>query len=125
LKYDMAESHDLGKLGEDLAAEYLKKEGYRIIKRNWTFGRHEVDIIAENKDFLVFAEVKTRTEELLIPVGDIVNREKQRSIILCAEKYISWNNISRESRFDVIIVIVSEGVNKIEHIPDAFYPTLR
>jgi putative endonuclease len=121
----MAESHDLGKMGEDLAAEYLKKAGFRILKRNWKFGRHEVDIIAENKDFLVFAEVKTRTEEILVPVGDIVNRDKQKSIILCADKYISWYNIGKESRFDVIMVIVSDGGHKIDHIEDAFYPTLR
>lgn len=121
----MAESHDLGKKGEDLAVEHLKKSGYNILKRNWKFGRNEVDIIAENKDFVVFAEVKTRTEELLIPVGDIVNREKQRSIILCAEKYINWYNISKESRFDVIVVIVSDSEQKIDHIQDAFYPTLR
>jgi len=121
----MAESHDLGKKGEDLAAEHLKKAGYRILKRNWKFGRHEVDIIAENKDFVVFAEVKTRTEDLLIPVGDIVNREKQKSIIFCADKYITWYNINKESRFDVIVVIVSDNAHKIDHIVDAFYPTLR
>jgi putative endonuclease len=121
----MAESHDLGKKGEDLAAEYLKNKGYRILKRNWTTGKNEVDIIAETKEFIVFAEVKTRTEELLVPVGDIVNREKQRSMIFCAEKYINWFNIAKESRFDVIVVIVSGDKHTIDHIEDAFYPTLK
>lgn len=121
----MAESHDLGKRGEDLAAEHLKKSGYRILQRNWKFGRNEVDIIAENNKFLVFAEVKTRTDELLVGVADIVNREKQRSIILCADRYINWYNITKESRFDVIIVIFSGNTHRIDHIEDAFYPTLR
>jgi putative endonuclease len=121
----MAEFHDLGKKGEEIAAGYLKKAGYNILKKNWKFGRHEVDIIAENKDFLVFAEVKTRSEELLLPVGDIVNREKQRSIILCAEKFVEWNNVSKESRFDIILIIITEEGEKIDHIEDAFYPTLR
>lgn len=121
----MADFHELGKKGEQMAADYLKESGYKILKRNWKFGRHEVDIIAENKDFIVFAEVKTRTEELLLTVGEIVNRDKQRSIILCAEKYIEWYNVSKESRFDIITVIISEAGNKTDHIEDAFYPTLR
>jgi len=121
----MAESHDLGKAGEDQAAEHLKKSGYRILKRNWTSGKNEIDIIAENKDFIVFVEVKTRTESLLIPVGDIVSREKQKSIIQCADKYIKWYNVPKECRFDVIIVIKTGDNYKIDHIEDAFYPTLR
>jgi putative endonuclease len=121
----MAEFHDLGKKGEEIAAGHLKSSGYRILKRNWKYGRHEVDIIAESRDLIVFVEVKTRTDELLLPVGDIVNRDKQRSIVLCDEKYIQWNNVSKESRFDIIVVIVSEEGNKIDHIEDAFYPTLR
>jgi len=121
----MAESHDLGKMGEDLAAEHLKKAGYKIVKRNWKTGKNEIDIIAENKDYIVFVEVKTRTEELLLPVGEIVNREKQRSMIFCADNYIKWNYVSKECRFDVIVIIVSDGSNKIDHIEDAFYPTLR
>jgi putative endonuclease len=121
----MAESHDLGKLGEDLAVEHLKKAGYKILKRNWKFGKHEVDIIAENNNFIIFAEVKTRTDELLVQVSDIVNHDKQRSIILCADKYINWYNITKECRFDVIIVIIAGNSRKIDHIEDAFYPTLR
>jgi putative endonuclease len=121
----MAESHDLGRKGEDLAVDHLKKSRYRILKRNWTSGRHEVDIIAENKDYIVFVEVKTRTEDLLVPAGDLVNREKQKSIIFCADKYINWYNVSKECRFDVIIVIITGDSHKIEHIEDAFYPTLK
>ncbi|MBN2632227.1 MAG: YraN family protein [Bacteroidales bacterium] len=115
----------MGKKGEQMAAGHLQESGYKILKRNWKYGRHEVDIIAENKDFIVFAEVKTRTEELLLPVGEIVNRDKQKSIILCAEKYIEWFKVSKESRFDIITVIISGEESKIDHIEDAFYPTLR
>ena len=56
----MAESHDLGRHGEDKAAAHLEKAGYKILKRNWKAGKLEVDIIAENKDYTVFVEVKTR-----------------------------------------------------------------
>jgi len=57
----MADIFDLGKKGEDLAADYLRKKGYRILKRNWRSGRNEVDIIADNNEYIVFVEVKTRS----------------------------------------------------------------
>jgi len=121
----MAESHNLGKKGEDLAVEHLKKNGYTILRRNWKAGRLEIDIIAENKDFIVFVEVKTRTEDFMEKPQDAINREKQRSMILAADNYIRWNSIDKESRFDVIIVIKKGEEFQIGHIEDAFYPTLR
>jgi putative endonuclease len=121
----MAESHDLGQKGEAWAAKHLENAGYKIVKRNWTAGRHEVDIIAENKDFIVFVEVKTRSEDFHVDPRDAVNREKQRSLIFCADKYIQWYNVSKECRFDVITVIKTGDSHHIEHIEDAFYPTLR
>jgi putative endonuclease len=121
----MAESHTLGQKGEDLATEYLKKSGFKILFRNWKWGKHEIDLIAENKDLIVFAEVKTRTDELRIPVSDIVTREKQKSIIRAAEGYIKKYNIDKDSRFDVITIIKKSEDFEIDHIEDAFYPTLR
>ncbi|OFY57482.1 MAG: hypothetical protein A2V50_08670 [Bacteroidetes bacterium RBG_19FT_COMBO_42_10] len=121
----MSESHNLGKKGEDAAAEYLKKSGYRILKRNWKAGKHEIDIISENRDFIVFVEVKTRSEDFQEDPRSAINREKQRSVILAADNYIRWNKIDKESRFDVIIVIMKDDLPQIDHIEDAFYPTLR
>jgi putative endonuclease len=121
----MAESHSLGIKGEDIAADHLKEKGYRILHRNWKSGRLELDIVAENKDFIVFAEVKTRSDDHLIHPRNAVTREKQKSMIYAAEGYIKRYNINKESRFD-IITIISEGQSaRIEHIEDAFYPTLR
>jgi putative endonuclease len=120
----MAESHDLGKRGEEAAAEHLKKSGYRILRRNWKTGKLEIDIIAENRDFIIFAEVKTRSEDFKEDPRSAINREKQKSIIFAADNYIKWNNIDKESRFDVIIVIMKDDTPKIDHIEGAFYPTL-
>lgn len=120
----MAESHDLGKRGEEAAAEHLKKTGYRILRRNWKTGKLEIDIIAENRDFIIFAEVKTRSEDFKEDPRSAINREKQKSIIFAADNYIKWNNIDKESRFDVIIVIMKDDTPKIDHIEGAFYPTL-
>lgn len=121
----MAESHDLGKKGEDLAVDHLRKSGYNIVRRNWTSGRNEIDIIAENSDYIVFVEVKTRSENFHVDPREAVNREKQKSMIFCADNYIKRYDVKKECRFDVITVIMSEDSYKIDHIEYAFYPSLR
>ncbi len=121
----MSESHKLGQKGEDLAAEYLKKASFKILFRNWKWGKHEIDIIAENKDFIIFTEVKTRKEDYQMHPVTAVTREKQKSIILAAEGYIRKFNIDKESRFDIITVIKKSEDFEIDHIETAFYPTLR
>jgi putative endonuclease len=121
----MADSHILGKKGEDLAAEHLKKSGFRILFRNWKWGKHEIDIIAENKDMIVFVEVKTRSEDYQMDPASAVTREKQKSIIYAADGYLQKFNVNKESRFDVITVIKTVDSYQIDHIEDAFYPTLR
>jgi len=121
----MAESHNLGIKGEDLAAEFLKKAGYRILNRNWRAGKLEIDIIAENNDFIVFAEVKTRSEDFQMHPLTALTKDKQRSLIYAADAYIKRNNVNKEGRFDVISVIKTGETYSIEHIEDAFYPTLK
>jgi putative endonuclease len=121
----MAESHDLGQKGEDLAAEHLKSAGYKILFRNWKWGKHEIDIIASNKEYVVFAEVKTRAGDYQMHPVTAVTREKQKSIIMAADGYIKRFGIDKDSRFDVITVISKDESFEIDHIEDAFYPTLR
>jgi len=121
----MAESHDLGQKGEDLAAEYLTKAGYKILFRNWKWGKYEIDIIAENKDFIIYIEVKTRTDDYQMHPVTAITKEKQKSIIWAAEGYIRRYKIDKESRFDVVTIIRRNEDFVIEHIEDAFYPTLR
>jgi len=121
----MSESHDLGKKGEELAVDHLKKAGFRILFRNWKWGRHEIDIIAENKNTVVFAEVKTRTDDFQMHPVTAVTKEKQKSIIQAADGYIRKFNIDKDSRFDIITLIKKGEQFEIDHIEDAFYPTLR
>jgi putative endonuclease len=122
----MAESHNLGKKGEDLAADHLIKAGYKILFRNWKWGKHEIDLIAENKDFIVFAEVKTRTDDFQMHPLTAMTREKQKSIIYAADGYLQkFNTSNKEGRFDVITIIKSGESFQIDHIEGAFYPTLR
>jgi len=121
----MAESHDLGKRGEDLAVDYLEKAGYKILRRNWKSGKLELDIIAESSDFIVFVEVKTRSEDFQMHPVAAITREKQKSMIYAADTYIQRYYVDKESRFDIITVIVKGKSHQIDHIENAFYPTLR
>jgi len=122
----MSESQTLGQTGEEKAVLYLKESGYNIRHRNWRSGKKELDIVAENKDFVVFVEVKTRTEGFLEKLSEAVSREKQRLMIFSADAYIKKYDITKESRFDIITVIAKGKSFEIEqHIEDAFYPTLR
>ena len=121
----MAESHLLGKKGEDLAAEYLINAGFRIAFRNWKWGKHEIDIIAEKDDLIIFVEVKTRTDDVQMHPITAVTRDKQKSIVRAADGYIQTRYIDKESRFDVITIIKNGESFTIDHIDGAFYPTLR
>jgi len=121
----MSESQSLGQKGEACAVEYLLKKGYKIRHRNWISGKKELDIVAETSDYIVFVEVKTRTDDPRADPRTAVNREKQKSIIYAADWYIRKFSLDKESRFDVIIIIAKGEGFEIEHIEGAFYPTLR
>jgi len=122
----MSDSSALGLQGESLAAAHLQEKGYKIRHRNWTTGKLEVDIIAENNDYVVFAEVKTRTEGYFGNISDLVPTDKQKLLVRAADSYIRIYDINKESRFDVIIIVASgQSIEIKEHIEDAFYPTLR
>ncbi len=121
----MAESHELGQSGEQKAKALLISKGYKILHTNWRSGKPEIDIIAENKEYIVFVEVKTRTsDEVLLPSRAVTN-SKQKSIIFAAETYLKRFNISKESRFDIISIVDNGITETIEHLEYAFYPTLR
>jgi putative endonuclease len=120
----MAEFHELGERGEDLAAAYLQKNGYIILETNWRKGSLEVDIIAQKDDILVIAEVKTRSTNYFGEPEEFVTKAKQRNLIRAANLYIQFNNMDTETRFDIISVLKKGDQHQIHHIEDAFYPTL-
>lgn len=121
----MAEHNELGKMGEELALEYLRKKGYVILARNWRAGRNEIDIVARDKDTLVIVEVKSRRSNIFAEPEYAVNMDKQRALIRAANSYIFRNNIQDETRFDIIAIILQDDQPRINHLVDAFYPTLR
>jgi putative endonuclease len=121
----MADHNELGKQGEALAVKYLQKQGYEILETNWRAGRFEIDIIAGIGDFLVIVEVKARQSNVVVEPEFSVTRQKQKSLITAANIYIRWKNIIRETRFDIISIIINPEETSIKHITNAFYPTLR
>ena len=120
----MSDRHSLGPQGEELAAGYLVRQGFRIRHRNWRSGRSEVDIIAENEQYIVFVEVKSRSADFAVHPAEAVSVPKQRTIINAASNYIDTYGIFKEARFDIITVITSGQNHEIDHIENAYYPTM-
>ncbi|MFO7851388.1 MAG: YraN family protein [Bacteroidota bacterium] len=120
----MIKSHSLGKNGEQLALKYLEDNGYRIIEKNWLTGKKEIDIIAEDDEFIIFIEVKTRMADFQLHPRNAVSVPKQRNIIYAAQTYIQRKEIEKEARFDIISIVIDGPKHELEHIKDAFYPTL-
>ena len=99
----------LGKLGEDTAAAYLEAYGYRILHRNLHIGHAEIDLIAENDAFVVFAEVKTRRQMPGHPSpfgtpAEAVDAKKQTMLVRAAEAYLAEHAPDKFFRIDVIEV---------------------
>lgn len=120
----MSDKAALGPRGEDMAAGYLSRKGYVIRNRNWRSGRTEIDIIAENSKYIVFVEVKTRSSDYSVHPSEAVNVPKQRTIINAASNYINRYEITKEARFDIITLISSEAGYNLDHIENAYYPTM-
>lgn len=108
-----------GRQGESLAIEYIKKLGYKIVEKNWHYSRNaEIDIIAEDKDTLVFIEVKTRTNLNYGHPFEAIDKTKLDKIQTAILGYLS--NLTKKykaTRIDGIAII---GLNnpKIEHLKD-------
>jgi putative endonuclease len=120
----MAEHNELGKKGEEIAVRYLLDKGYKIITINWRFGKDEIDIIASFSSFLVIAEVKTRKSDVFEEPEEAVTVQKQKFLVRAADAYVQMKNIEEEVRFDIITVIIKGKIWEINHIEDAFYPTI-
>ena len=115
--------NETGKLGEDYAAGLLLEKGYRILERNYHSRFGEIDIIAQNSEYLVFAEVKTREEHFSVSPLESVTAAKQKKLWKTALLYLQSHPTPLQPRFDVIgIVTEGEGftVKSAEHIQNAF-----
>ncbi len=119
----MAQHNLLGTKGEMLASRYLLDKGYAIRHCNWCSGHKELDIVAQERDTIVFVEVKSRASELYGNAADAVTQTKIDLLISAAQAYLQRYELDLKYRFDIITVIGSCDPYRIEHIEDAFYAT--
>jgi putative endonuclease len=117
----MASHNDLGKLGEELAVDFLEKNGYEILETNWVFGKAEIDIIAQKNGILAVVEVKTRSSiEFGLP-QDFVKPKKIKLLLKAVDEYVVQNDLDVEVRFDIIAIHKESKNFNIEHFEEAFY----
>ena len=122
-------TNPIGIIGESEAAKMLEAKGFRITERNWRLGHLEVDLIAENSQEIVFAEVKARTSAY----GDrmpeeYVDENKKRRMTAAANAYVKYRKSEKNIRFDIIGIMVDPVTNEITrrtHLENAFHPSIR
>jgi len=118
----MAEHNLLGDRGEELAKSYLENLSYKIIATNWRERKFEIDIIAIDKNEIVFVEVKTRSTAYFGAPEEAVTPKKQQHLINGADCYVQKNEIDLECRFDVVAIVLNSNQEEIKHIKAAFSP---
>ncbi len=112
---------EIGDKGEAFAAEYYKKLGFNITERNFTCRGGEIDIIAENDEYIVFTEVKTRSDKALAAPHEAVDENKIRRITFAAMKYLELFGTEKRPQFDIFEVLEHDGrIYKFRRIENAF-----
>lgn len=120
----MAAHNNLGKDGEQQAVKYLQENNYTILECNWRYNKHEIDIIAKNREYIVFIEVKTRKSNKWGDPEEAVSDKQMRRIIEAADFYLIDNDIETPARFDIISIMQDKDQPRLKHIEDAFRPSL-
>ena len=120
----MGRNNLAGAWGEAQAAQYLRKKHYQIVAAGFRSRFGEIDLIVQNKQYLVFVEVKLRKTDRFAKAFEYVDRQKQDRIRMTASIYLDQNPTALQPRFDVIEVYAPEGVHtlhpQINHMEDAF-----
>lgn len=117
----MADHNEFGKMAEDLAVDFLVKNQYKILVRNYRYLKAEVDIIAEFENQIVVVEVKGRATDAFLEPQEAVNKKKIKLLISAANYFVEENHIDKEVRFDIISVLPNKQKTlEIHHIIDAF-----
>ena len=117
----MAQHNELGEKGEQLAVDFLIKNGYEILERNYRFDKAEVDIIALEHDILAIVEVKTRSSLDFGNPQDFVKPKQIKNLVKAVDAYVIENDLDLEVRFDIIAIVNEKNRFEIEHLKNAFY----
>lgn len=120
----MARNKLTGAWGEALAAEYLRKKRYAVVAAGYHCRYGEIDLIVQDRKYLVFVEVKLRKSADFAEAMEYVDLRKQDRIRMTASMYLSQNPTKLQPRFDVIEIYAPEGTAtarpEIHHLEDAF-----
>ncbi len=108
--------YGLGLKGEIAAAKYLRKKGYKILEKNFQCRFGELDLIARDKDCLVFCEVKTRSEGMIALPQESVTYAKRQKMIKTALFWLQSKELDLPMRFDVIAVTAEQGKLAVTHL---------
>lgn len=106
---------------ENLAADFLKQQGYEILARNYRYQRSEIDLIVRKENWLVFVEVKMRSSDAFGYPEEFVDYRKAKNIVFGAEQYTFEHNYEGNVRYDVVAISLRNGKPEIRHFEDAFY----
>jgi putative endonuclease len=117
----MSVQNERGREGEQRAVDYLISRGYTVIQRNYRYLKAEIDIMAIKDDILAIVEVKYRSSSHLGNIADTVTKKKIKLMVLAADHYVTEQHIDLEVRFDIITILKTKDVIRIEHLEDAFY----
>ena len=116
----MADHNELGKKGEKLAIDFLIKNEYKILEKNYRYLKAEVDIIARKGGVLAVVEVKTRSTDYFGDPQDFVTPKKIKLLLSAVDYYVVQRDLDVEVRFDIIAIIHQKNETKIDHLKDAF-----
>ena len=117
----MGNHNEFGRLGEEMATNFLIRKGYAVRVTNYRYQKAEVDIIAQKDTVLAIVEVKSRSSDLLQEIAETVNRKKIKLLVAAADEYVLQNQLDVEVRFDIITILKKDNGFQIEHLEDAFY----
>jgi putative endonuclease len=115
----MKSTVETGRIGEDKAADYLVSKGYRILERNFSSRYGEIDIICEDQDTLVFAEIKNLPSLGTGAVEYLIDRKKRKRIVDTSKLYLHSTGLDGKKNVRYDVVVLDNGM--IEHFEGAFY----
>lgn len=118
----MADHNDFGFRAEEFIADKYRKNGYKILERNWRFHPMEIDIVAEKDNEIIFVEVKARAYDDFGDPLEAVTLGKKRLLLRAANEYLEINDIDKECRFDIAVVLRKKDGLASKIYPDAFEP---
>ncbi len=117
----MPTKQEIGKIGEDKAADFLIENQYLILERNWRYKKAEIDIICKKDDILIFVEVKTKTYDYFGKPEESVTMYKENLLKSAAGAYMRSIIYDWEVRFDIISIMINNGEFVLKHYLDVFF----